>query len=204
MICVNCNRKGHTASECRQPRVERKDRKCSICDKPENEAKACPNRALAAPRPVKAIEDAGRRRAPSVFCVTEKPKSQKAQFGDFIGGPDRRSASTNRVQPLSVGIWQDIAAEVKSTEKIVPQIFLHFALRLLPKVCRLRREARGRLVDLSIRHRLRLKLEFPCFLPVGFSHHDDRYLSAKTICGKDFVVRARSGDGGVKSSIAVV
>ena len=34
MTCVNCNRKGHSTSECRQPQVEKKDRKCFLCDTP--------------------------------------------------------------------------------------------------------------------------------------------------------------------------
>ena len=118
MTCVNCNRKGHSASECRQPRVERKNKKCFICNRPRHEAKACPNKPASAPRPIKAIEDAGARCTPSVFRVTEKPKSQQAQLGDFIRTLTLERAPTNRVQPLTLGMWQDIAAVAKSTTAI--------------------------------------------------------------------------------------
>ena len=214
MICVDCNRKGHTASECRQPRVERKDRKCFICDKPGHEANACPNRSLAAPRPVEAIEDAGPRRAPSVFFVTEKPKSQKARFGDFIGAPDRHSASTDRFRPLSLGIWQEIAAEVKSTESItsvtfaltldsadVPPLCSHTSPKSVPLAPRGQGEIGGFVHSSQGQAQTCVS---NCSCPIGSSHHDDQDLSAKAISGQGFVVGTRFGDGGSGSSIAIV
>ena len=33
MTCVNCNRKGHAASECRQPKREKHDSVCFTCNK---------------------------------------------------------------------------------------------------------------------------------------------------------------------------
>ena len=119
MTCVNCNRKGHSASECRQPRVEKKDRKCFLCNKPGHEAKSCPNKGQS--QPVKAIEDAPRR--VPVLAVTEKPKVQQPQFGDFIRSTAQRTSTSNRFRPLTVGDWQEIASEVscrKSPEDINP------------------------------------------------------------------------------------
>ena len=40
--------------------------------------------------------------------------------------------------------------------------------------------------------------------PIGFSHHDDPYVSIRTNCDQDFVVGARFGDGGSKTNSAVV
>ena len=81
MTCVNCNRKGHAASECRQPKPEKHQRSCFTCNKAGHEARDCPDR----PRPIKAIEDAGApRRVAIVFAITEKPRMQQPQLGDFI------------------------------------------------------------------------------------------------------------------------
>ena len=112
MTCLNCNRKGHAGSECRQPTKEKAVRLCFLCNTPGHAARACPNKPPAPPRPIKAIEDAGApRRTPLIFFVTEKPKSQPAQFGDFIrAAPARKSA--NIFQPLSLSVWQGIATDV--------------------------------------------------------------------------------------------
>jgi hypothetical protein len=49
-----------------------------------------------------------------VMAITNKPCVQQPQLGDFI----RSTAVTptrNRFQPLTLGVWQQIAADVKST-----------------------------------------------------------------------------------------
>ena len=72
MTCVNCERKSHAASECREVRKERSDRPCFTCGKPGHEAKNCPNKSFALRRAdVKAIEN-GPARIAAVMCVTEK------------------------------------------------------------------------------------------------------------------------------------
>ena len=54
------------------------------------------------------------------MAVTNKPCVQQPQLGDFI----RSTAVTptrNRFQPLTLGVWQEIAATVKSTAMSAPQ-----------------------------------------------------------------------------------
>ena len=108
MTCVNCNRKGHSASECRQPRVVKKGRKCFLCNKPGHEVKNCSNKGQS--QPVKAIEDAPR--MVPVLALTEKPKVQQPQFGDFIRSTAQRTSTSNRFRPLTVEDWQGIASDV--------------------------------------------------------------------------------------------
>ena len=108
ITCINCNRKGHTASECRQPKVEVKDRKCFLCDKVGPLARDCPTKKA----PLKAIEDAGARQRPAVMMVQlAPPKPQGGQLADHIrAAPGRRNA--NRFQPLTmekVSFWEDVA-----------------------------------------------------------------------------------------------
>ena len=105
IACINCNRKGHTASECKQPRVEVKDRKCFLCDKPGHVARDCKERKS----PLKAIEDAGSRQRPAVMMVqVAPPRPQGGQLGDHIrAAPGRQNA--NRFQPLileKVSFWE--------------------------------------------------------------------------------------------------
>ena len=54
MSCANCGRKGHAASDCRQPKVELADRPCFNCGKTGHKAYQCIEPKNFA---VKAIED---------------------------------------------------------------------------------------------------------------------------------------------------
>ena len=114
MTCVNCSRKGHAASKCRQPRREKSDLLCFTCNEPGHEARASPSKPVVPARPVKAIEESiAPRRAVSISVVTEKPRTQQPQLGDIIRTAPARTATTaNRFRPLGLGVWQDIAAEV--------------------------------------------------------------------------------------------
>ena len=97
MTCVNCNRKGHAASECRQPKREKHERLCFTCNKAGHEARNCPDKPAAGARPINAIEDAGVGRVATVFAITEKPRTQQSQLGDFIRGtPARATPTRNR------------------------------------------------------------------------------------------------------------
>ena len=130
MTCVNCGRKGHAASECREGKNKKAERPCFTCGKPGHEARHCPNRD-AVPRrgaDVKAIEN-GPARTVAVFCATKKevdpdgfttvakgPKPQQPHLGDFVRSSVGRSTSqgsTNRFRLLSLSDWQDIAADVR-------------------------------------------------------------------------------------------
>ena len=112
ITCINCNRKGHTASECKQPRVEVKDRKCFLCNKTGHVARDCPEKKA----PMKAIEDSGTRRAPAVMMVQlapPRPKPQCGNLGDHIrkAVPPAR-VNRNRFQPLTedkVVFWESVA-----------------------------------------------------------------------------------------------
>ena len=116
MSCVNCTRKGHAASECRQPKRKNHKRWCFTGNKAGHEARNCPDKPAVGARPIKAIEDAGARRVATVFAITEKPRTQASQLGDFIrSAPARPTPTSNRFQPLTFGIWKDIAAEEEST-----------------------------------------------------------------------------------------
>ena len=66
---------------------------------------------------------------PSVFAVTEKPRIQQPQLGDFIRtAPAARNTTTsNRFQPLSLSVWQDIVAK-GAAEKSKSDV-IHFHLR---------------------------------------------------------------------------
>ena len=106
MTCVNCSRKGHAASECRQPKREKHERLCFTCNKAGHEARNCPDKPAAGARPIKAIEDAGAPRRVAVMAITDKPRTQQSQLGDFIRGtPARATPTRNRFQPLSLSVW---------------------------------------------------------------------------------------------------
>ena len=91
------------------------------------------------PGGVKAIEYAGPRKV-SVLAITEKPRTQQLQFGDFIRTAlIARTAASNRFRPLTSGVWQDIASEVAAgtSENIIgsisdPSIFDSSAFPPLP------------------------------------------------------------------------
>ena len=123
MTCVNCSRKGHAASECRQPKREKHERLCFTCNKAGHEARNCPDKHAVGERPIKAIEDAGASCVATVLAITEKPRTQQSQLGDFIrSAPARPTPTSNRFQPLALGIWQEIAADVareRSPEVII-------------------------------------------------------------------------------------
>ena len=52
----------------------------------------------------------------TVFAITDKPRTQQSQLGGFIrAAPARATRMLNRFQPLSLRVWQEMAAEVKST-----------------------------------------------------------------------------------------
>ena len=124
---MNCGRKGHAASECREGRKERPDHPCFTCGKPGHEAKNCPNKGSAPRRAdVKAIEN-GPARIAAVMCVTEKvvdgdgftmvakgPRPQQPHLGDFIRSSTGRAPArgSNRFRPLSLSDWQEIAEGV--------------------------------------------------------------------------------------------
>ena len=93
-----------------------------MCNKPGHEARNCLDKPAAGARPIKAIEDAGVRRVATVFAITDKPRTQQSQLGDFIRrAPARATPTRNRFQPPSLSVWQEIAADVareKSPESI--------------------------------------------------------------------------------------
>ena len=84
-----------------------------LCNMPGHEARNCLNKCQQA---VEAIEDAQRPvqpRVATVFAITEKPHVQQPQLGDMIrAAPARQTATRNRFQPLGLGVWQEIAADV--------------------------------------------------------------------------------------------
>ena len=97
--CANCGRKGHAASECRQPKVELADRPCFNCGKSGHRAYQCKELKKA---PVKAIEDV--KQSPAVLgCVQIAPaklKPHPAQVADFISLINKKR-NNNRCQPLT-------------------------------------------------------------------------------------------------------
>ena len=124
IICTNCGRKNHTASECRQPKVEMKDRPCFECGKSGHLARNCPDKKPR-PQPMKAITDAERdsrdpRRPAAVMAVTigeprlGVPRKQPAVLGDFVKSTAARR-NTNRYQALdmsNVAFWKEVASAV--------------------------------------------------------------------------------------------
>ena len=122
MSCINCGRKGHAASECRQAKVEKGDRPCFTCGKTGHEARMCPNKP-AARAPLKALEDVPRRVA--TLCVTDAdgfktvpPHRSGQRLGYFIASTPKPRCNGNRFRPLSLEDWQDVAAEVAEVAKL--------------------------------------------------------------------------------------
>ena len=105
--CANCGRKGHAASECRQPKVELADRPCFNCGKTGHKDYQCTQPKKA---PVKAIEDA--KQSPAFLgCVQiapakPKPEPQPAHIADFIPVTNKKR-NNNRYQPLTQEVVQE-------------------------------------------------------------------------------------------------
>ena len=121
MSCINCGRKGHAASECRQAKVEKSDRPCFTCGKTGHEARMCPNKP-AQRAPLKALEDVPRRVA--TLCVTDAdgftkvpPRRAGQRLGDFIASTPKPRCNSNRFRQLSLEDWQHVAAEVDEASK---------------------------------------------------------------------------------------
>ena len=140
MTCMNCNRKGHAASECRQPKRDKHERLCFTCNKAGHEARNCPGEPAVGARPIKAIEDAGARRVATECAIAEKPRAQPSQLGDFVrSAPTRPTPTSNRFQPLRLGIWQQIAADVarETSSEVINSVivdFIHDSM-VFPSLC---------------------------------------------------------------------
>ena len=101
MTCVNFGRRGHAASERRQPKRERAERPCSHCGKPGPEAKARKQ-----PKVVHSVtstaEQASGTKPPAVFAITtadRRPMAQQANLGDFIPETPAGKANSNSFSP---------------------------------------------------------------------------------------------------------
>ena len=112
MSSINCGRKRHAASECRQAKVEKGDRPCFTCGKTGHEARMCPNKP-AARAPLKALEDVPRRVA--TLCIidadgfkTVPPRRFGQRLGDFIPSTSKPRCNGNRFRPFSLEDWQDV------------------------------------------------------------------------------------------------
>ena len=122
--CINCNRKGHTAQDCRQPRVEKDKRKCFLCDQPGHVARDCKERRP----PIKAFEHArvGSRSDPAFLGrvqiadtddfipVKRGLRQQEPHFGDFIRATPRMSFASSRYRELTVVDLLKIDDEITS------------------------------------------------------------------------------------------
>ena len=104
MSCINCGRKGHAASECRQAKVEKGARPCSTCGKTGHEARMCPQKP-AARAMLKSIEDVPRRVA--FMCLTDAdgfktvPSRRSGQhLGDFVASTPAPRCNSYRFRPF--------------------------------------------------------------------------------------------------------
>ena len=125
MSCINCGRKGHAASECRQAKVEKSDRPCFTCGKTGHEARMCPNKP-AQRAPLKALEDVPpTSRRVALMCVTDAdgftkvpPRRSGQRLGDFIASTSKPRCNSNSLRPLSLEDWRHVAAEVDEAPKL--------------------------------------------------------------------------------------
>ena len=115
MSFIKYDRKGHAASECRQPKVERSQRPCFECGEKGHEAKACPNKRRARIKKVEATSGAGPNQSAAVLCVQvagpRRPHQQQPNLGDFISASPRdKQRNGNRFQLLTMADLADAAA----------------------------------------------------------------------------------------------
>ena len=109
MKCVNCTRKGHAASECRQPRREKSDRLCFSCNRPGHEARACPNKPAASPRPARR-----RRTSEGVSLCDHREAGHIATTAGRLH-PIGADSEDSKVQPLSASQPQCVAGDCGRT-----------------------------------------------------------------------------------------
>ena len=107
MSCINCGRKGHAASECRQPKKEKGDRPCFTRSKTWHEAQACPDKGVPAKREVRAIEDIPRRVAAMMVTDSDRfrqvpPRRSGQQLGDYFSSRPAPRCNNNRFRPISL------------------------------------------------------------------------------------------------------
>ena len=104
-----------------------------------HEARKCPDKPVAGAVTIKTIEHAGVKCVAALMCITDKPRTQQLQLGDFIrAAPAKPTTTRNIFQPLSLSVWQDIAAEVareQSPESIKMTMLLFLDSSAFPRLC---------------------------------------------------------------------
>ena len=115
MSGINCGRKGHAATECRQAKVE-------MC--PQKPAPSAPLKALeGVPRRVAAM------RITDADGFTKVPPHRSGQrLGDFIASAPAPRCNSNSFRLLFLEDWQDVAAKVAYEPEICSSQVLSFSL----------------------------------------------------------------------------